>query len=73
MSFHMVFTQLTWLVLIFSIIYSIWTIDLAALLKKYNIRHKFCTITLGVDKGYSKQVSHVTIQVNTRVIQECVP
>lgn len=34
---------------------SIWTIDLAALLRKYNIRHNFCTITLGVDKGYSKQ------------------
>lgn len=34
---------------------SIWTIDLAALLRKYNIKHKLCTITLGVDKGYSKQ------------------
>lgn len=34
---------------------SIWTIDLAALMRKYNIHHKLCTITLGVDKGYSKQ------------------
>ena len=40
----------------FLIFYSIWTIDLAALLRKYNIGHKLCTITLGVDKGYSKQV-----------------
>ncbi|KAJ8312226.1 hypothetical protein KUTeg_009599 [Tegillarca granosa] len=34
---------------------SIWTIDLAFLLNKYRIRLLFTTITLGVDKGYSKK------------------
>ncbi|KAL3858021.1 hypothetical protein ACJMK2_012637 [Sinanodonta woodiana] len=34
---------------------SIWTIDLAMLLQKYDIRHKLCTITIGVDKTYSKE------------------
>lgn len=34
---------------------SIWTIDLAVLMRKYNINHCLCTVTLGVDKGYSKQ------------------
>ncbi|XP_060573420.1 protein GUCD1-like [Ruditapes philippinarum] len=34
---------------------SIWTIDLACLMQKYCIKHTLCTITLGVDKGYSKQ------------------
>jgi len=36
--------------------FSIWTIDLAQLLHWYNVKHLLCTITLGVDKGYSKQV-----------------
>ncbi|WAR03103.1 GUCD1-like protein [Mya arenaria] len=34
---------------------SIWTIDLALLMKLHNIRHLLCTITFGVDQGYSKQ------------------
>ncbi|XP_052248565.1 protein GUCD1-like isoform X2 [Dreissena polymorpha] len=34
---------------------SIWTIDLARLMKFYNINHLLCTVTLGVDKGYQKQ------------------
>lgn len=34
---------------------SIWTIDLAMLMRRYGVQHKLCTITLGVDKGYSKE------------------
>ncbi|KAL5016820.1 hypothetical protein ScPMuIL_006409 [Solemya velum] len=33
----------------------IWTIDLAYLVHMYNIRHTFCTITLGVDKTYNSK------------------
>lgn len=36
---------------------SIWTIDLAYLMRHFGVRHKFCTQTLGVDKGYKNQVS----------------
>ncbi|KAL4224092.1 guanylyl cyclase domain-containing protein 1 [Mactra antiquata] len=34
---------------------SIWSIDLALLMKRYNVKHCYCTITIGVDQGYSKQ------------------
>uniref|UniRef100_A0A8C3QUA8 Guanylyl cyclase domain containing 1 n=28 Tax=Passeriformes TaxID=9126 RepID=A0A8C3QUA8_9PASS len=34
---------------------SIWTIDLAYLMRHFGVRHKFCTQTLGVDKGYKNQ------------------
>ncbi|XP_067683728.1 protein GUCD1-like [Haliotis asinina] len=34
---------------------SVWTIDLAYLLKRYAIPHRYFTTTLGVDKNYSKQ------------------
>ncbi|NXX44005.1 GUCD1 protein, partial [Tricholaema leucomelas] len=34
---------------------SIWTIDLAYLMGHFGVRHKFCTQTLGVDKGYKNQ------------------
>ncbi|XP_025837554.1 protein GUCD1 isoform X2 [Agrilus planipennis] len=33
---------------------STWTIDLCYLLKKYNVQHKFYTITLGIHPGYSR-------------------
>lgn len=36
---------------------SVWTIDLAYLLRHLEIRHCFCTQTLGVDKGFRNQVS----------------
>lgn len=36
---------------------SIWTIDLAYLMRHFGVKHKFCTQTLGVDKGYKNQVS----------------
>lgn len=36
---------------------SIWTIDLAYLMRHFGVRHRFCTQTLGVDKGYKNQVS----------------
>lgn len=39
---------------------SIWTIDLAYLMRHFGVRHRFCTQTLGVDKGYKNQVSHYT-------------
>lgn len=32
---------------------SIWTIDLANIMKHYGVKHFMCTITFGVDKGYS--------------------
>ena len=35
---------------------SIWTIDLAYLMRRFGVRHRFCTQTLGVDKGYRSQV-----------------
>ena len=35
---------------------SIWTIDLAYLMRRFGVRHRFCTRTLGVDKGYRSQV-----------------
>jgi len=38
-------------------IFSVWTIDLAHIMKEYDVKHKLCTITAGVDKSYSKQVS----------------
>ena len=34
---------------------SVWTIDLAYMLHHYKIRQLFCTVTVGVDKGYSAQ------------------
>lgn len=34
---------------------SIWTIDLAYLMSHFGVRHRFCTQTLGVDKGYKNQ------------------
>ncbi|XP_037679454.1 protein GUCD1 isoform X2 [Choloepus didactylus] len=34
---------------------SIWTIDLAYLMRHFGVRHRFCTQTLGVDKGYRNQ------------------
>lgn len=36
---------------------SIWTIDLAYLMHHFGVQHRFCTQTLGVDKGYKNQVS----------------
>lgn len=36
---------------------SIWTIDLAYLMRYFGVKHRFCTQTLGVDKGYKNQVS----------------
>lgn len=36
---------------------SVWTIDLAYLMRHLDIRHCFCTQTLGVDKGFRNQVS----------------
>lgn len=35
---------------------SIWTIDLAYLMRHFGVKHRFCTQTLGVDKGYKNQV-----------------
>lgn len=35
---------------------SVWTIDLAYLMRHLDIRHCFCTQTLGVDKGFRTQV-----------------
>ncbi|CAI9587867.1 unnamed protein product [Staurois parvus] len=34
---------------------SIWTIDLAYLMHHFGVQHRFCTQTLGVDKGYKTQ------------------
>ncbi|XP_063310592.1 protein GUCD1 isoform X2 [Pelobates fuscus] len=34
---------------------SIWTIDLAYLMHHFGVQHRFCTQTLGVDKGYKNQ------------------
>ncbi|XP_069789863.1 protein GUCD1 isoform X2 [Narcine bancroftii] len=34
---------------------SVWTIDLAYLMQQFGVGHKFCTQTLGVDKGYRYQ------------------
>ncbi|XP_030749049.1 protein GUCD1 isoform X2 [Sitophilus oryzae] len=31
---------------------STWSIDLCYLLKRYNIEHRYCTITIGVHEGY---------------------
>lgn len=35
---------------------SVWTVDLAYLMRHLEIRHCFCTQTLGVDKGFRTQV-----------------
>ncbi|KAI0223247.1 Protein GUCD1 [Lamellibrachia satsuma] len=35
--------------------HSVWTIDLARLMTVYGVPHTFCTITLGVLKGYSNK------------------
>lgn len=35
--------------------HSVWTIDLAHVMTHYGIPHAFCTITLGVHKGYSNK------------------
>lgn len=35
---------------------SVWTIDLAYLMRQLGVRHRFCTQTLGVDKGFRNQV-----------------
>lgn len=40
---------------------SIWTIDLAYLMRHFGVKHRFCTQTLGVDKGYKTQVSFLFI------------
>jgi hypothetical protein len=32
---------------------SVWTIDLAYILRHYRVRHALCTVTFGVDRGYS--------------------
>ncbi|XP_015733796.1 protein GUCD1 isoform X1 [Coturnix japonica] len=45
---------------------SIWTIDLAYLMRHFGVKHKFCTQTLGVDKGYKNQFScsvHEKLQI----------
>ncbi|XP_029442454.1 protein GUCD1-like [Rhinatrema bivittatum] len=34
---------------------SIWTIDLAYLMWHFGVKHRLCTRTLGVDKGYKNQ------------------
>ncbi|XP_007899945.1 protein GUCD1 [Callorhinchus milii] len=34
---------------------SVWTIDLAYLMHQFGVTHRFCTQTLGVDKGYRYQ------------------
>ncbi|KAM9546498.1 protein GUCD1-like isoform 2-T2 [Salvelinus alpinus] len=34
---------------------SVWTIDLAYLMCQLRVRHRFCTQTLGVDKGFRNQ------------------
>ncbi|XP_063050686.1 protein GUCD1 isoform X2 [Engraulis encrasicolus] len=34
---------------------SVWTIDLAYLMRTLGVRHAFCTQTLGVDKGFRNQ------------------
>ncbi|XP_060699815.1 protein GUCD1 [Hemiscyllium ocellatum] len=34
---------------------SVWTIDLAYLMQQFGVMHRFCTQTLGVDKGYRYQ------------------
>lgn len=34
---------------------SVWTIDLAQIMNHYNVKNHLTTITLGVDKGYSKK------------------
>lgn len=36
---------------------SVWTIDLAYLMSHLGVKHRFCTQTLGVDKGFRNQVS----------------
>ncbi|XP_043540636.1 protein GUCD1-like isoform X2 [Chiloscyllium plagiosum] len=35
---------------------SVWTIDLAYLMQQFGVMHRFCTQTLGVDKGYRYQL-----------------
>lgn len=39
---------------------SVWTIDLAYLMCKLGVRHRFCTQTLGVDKGFRNQVHELS-------------
>ena len=55
---------------------SVWTIDLAYILRHYAINHLLCTITVGVDKGYSSKsfyknsFSADELRVN-KLFQEC--
>ena len=46
------------------IFFSVWTIDLANLSQLFGIPHELCTITLGVDQNFSKQVL-IYIIINT--------
>lgn len=50
---------------------SVWTIDLAYLMQQFGIMHRFCTQTLGVDKGYRYQVSSPLHLVALNI--SCVP
>lgn len=50
---------------------SVWTIDLAYLMRHLEIRHCFCTQTLGVDKGFRTQVS-CTVNANLKAFY-CTP
>jgi len=53
------------------IIVSVWTIDLARILSHYDVRHRLCTITLGVDTTYSGKVSQWTCQVIILISNNC--
>lgn len=43
--------------------FSVWTIDLACLLTHYSVKNDYVTVTLGVDKEYSKKARNFSLQV----------
>ncbi|CAB1321780.1 unnamed protein product [Coregonus sp. 'balchen'] len=45
---------------------SVWTIDLAYLMCQLGVRHRFCTQTLGVDKGFRNQAESKSV-----VVKQC--
>lgn len=36
---------------------SVWTIDLACILSRYNVSHRYCTVLDGVNTDYKNEVS----------------
>lgn len=52
---------------------STWTVDLCYLLKRYDVQHVFCTVTLGVHPGYKGNSFYNHILTKVSVPARCSP